>query len=77
MFQYLASDSWVQFSPGPMKVFRPRLPTVNAAGYANELKFGRDSARQSGSGCRRFPNPVHWLHRDVVMMSGRCAPVGK
>src|SRR5687768_7820541 len=39
MLQYFVRDSWVQFRPGPRNVFRPRLPTVNAAGYANELKF--------------------------------------
>src|SRR5690242_1165502 len=35
--QVLASETCVQFNPGPMNVSRPRLPTVYAAGYANEL----------------------------------------
>ena len=32
IFHHFASDSCVQFMPGPSNVLRPRLPTVNAAG---------------------------------------------
>src|SRR2546426_12660789 len=39
IFQPLASESCVHSSPGPSNVFRPRLPTVYAAGYANESNF--------------------------------------
>src|SRR5688572_3524437 len=32
-------ETWVQRSPGASKVFLPRVPVVNAAGYANALKL--------------------------------------
>src|SRR5205085_1144763 len=32
MRHHLASESWVQFRPGPSNVLRPRLPGVKAAG---------------------------------------------
>src|SRR6266481_5216640 len=36
---HFASESCVHIRPGPSNVLRPRLPTVNAAGYANASNF--------------------------------------